>query len=157
MQVDFWTTNCELANQLPAGTLLQAYSTSSLHNDTIKLLTGTTGGRNRPSSLHRVQTYRYALMTHQRIVTLEDIKAFFHHELGLLLESVLIRKGVATGNTLKEGLMRTVDITIHPAADCTLTQAEWGVVLEGLRQKLIYRSGQVSVYRLFLANVTPQV
>ena len=157
MQVDFWTTNCELANQIPANTPLQAYSTSSLQNDSIKLLTTTTGGRNRPSSLHRVQTYRYALMTHQRIVTLEDIKAFFHHELGVMLDSVTIRKGVATGNTLKEGLMRTVDITIHPAEDCTLTQAEWGVVLEGLRQKLSHRSGQISAYRLFLTNVTPQV
>ncbi len=157
MQVDFWTTNCESANSIPAGSHLQAYSTSSLQNDSIKLLTNTTGGRSRPSALHRVQTYRYALMTHQRIVTLEDVRAFFHHELGPLLESVTIQKGVATGSTLKEGLMRTVDINVYPADDCTLTKTEWGVVLDGLLQKLIQRSGQVTPYRLFLAEVTPHV
>ncbi|GAB4049540.1 hypothetical protein [Spirosoma litoris] len=157
MQVDFWTTNCELANRIPVGTLLQAFDTSSLHNDSIRLLTTTLGGRNRPDALHRVQTYRYALMTHQRIVTLEDTRAFFHHELGPLLESVTIKKGVATGGTVKEGLMRTVDISLHPAEDCTLTQAEWNVVMEGLLQKLIHRSGQVTTYRLFLADVATQV
>lgn len=157
MQVDFWTTNCEMANRIPAGVRLQAYSAGSLQNDSIRLLTTTTGGRNRPAALHRVQTYRYALMTHQRIVTLEDIRSFFHHELGPLLDSVTIRKGVATGSTLKEGLMRTVDITIYPAKDCTLTQAEWSIVQEGLRQKLIQRSGQVTPYRLILADVTPHV
>ncbi|AKD56065.1 type VI secretion system baseplate subunit TssF [Spirosoma radiotolerans] len=157
MQVDFWTTNCELANHIPAGTSLQAYSSSSLQGESIKLLTTTLGGRSRPSALHRVQTYRYALMTHQRIVTLEDIRAFFHHELGPLLESVTIRKGVATGNTQKEGLIRTVDISLHPAEDCTLTQDEWRVMMEGLLQKLIHRSGQVTSYRLFLAQETPQV
>ena len=153
MQVDFWTTNCEQANRIPAGTLLQAYSTSGLQNDQIKLLTNTTGGRSRPGAHHRVQTYRYALMTHQRIITLEDIRAFFHHELGPLLELVTIQKGVATGSTPKEGLMRTVDITIQPAKEGNLTQAEWGVVLEGLHQKLIQRSGQITPYRLFLAQM----
>lgn len=157
MQVDFWTTHCELANRIPAGTRLQAYSAGGLNSESIRLLTTTTGGRSRPSALHRVQTYRYALMTHQRIVTLEDIRAFFHHELGPLLESVTIRKGVATGSTHKEGLMRTVDITIHPAEDATLTHSEWGVVLEGMRQKLIQRAGQVTPYRLFLAETAPNV
>lgn len=153
MQVDFWTTNCEGANRIPAGTLLQAYNTSGLQNDRIKLLTTTIGGRSRPGPLHRVQTYRYALMTHQRIITLEDVRAFFHHELGPLLESVTIRKGVATGSTPKEGLMRTVDITIQPAREGSLTVTEWGVVLEGLHQKLIQRSGQITPYRLFLAQL----
>lgn len=157
MQVDFWTTNCELANRIPAGTTLQAYSSNSLQNESIKLLTTTLGGRSRPSALHRVQTYRYALMTHQRIVTLEDIRAFFHHELGGLLESVTIQKGVATGNTQKEGLIRTVDISLYPAEDCTLTQDEWHVMMEGLLQKLIHRSGQVTSYRLFLAQETPHL
>ncbi|GAB3726446.1 hypothetical protein [Spirosoma lituiforme] len=157
MQVDFWTTNCELANRIPAGTSLQAYSSNSLHSESIKLLTTTLGGRSRPSALHRVQTYRYALMTHQRIVTLEDIRAFFHHELGGLLDSVTIRKGVATGNTQREGLIRTVDISLHPAEDCTLTPDEWRVMMEGLHQKLIHRSGQVTAYRLFLTQATPQV
>ena len=157
MQVDFWTTNCELANRIPAGTTLQAYSSNSLQNESIKLLTTTLGGRSRPSALHRVQTYRYALMTHQRIATLEDIRAFFHHELGDLLESVTIKKGVATGNTQKEGLIRTVDISLYPAYDCTLTQEEWQVMMEGLLQKLIHRSGQVTSYRLFLAQETPHL
>ena len=157
MQVDFWTTNCELANRIPAGTRLQPYSAGGLQSESIRLLTTTTGGRNRPSALHRVQAYRYALMTHQRIITLEDIRAFFHHELGPLLNSVTIRKGVATGSTHKEGLMRTVDIWINPSDDCTLTHSEWGVVLEGLHQKLIQRSGQVTPYRLFLAEVTSTI
>ncbi|SOD90072.1 type VI secretion system baseplate subunit TssF [Spirosoma fluviale] len=153
MQVDFWTTTCELANNIPAGTYLQAYNTNTLAGDSIKLLTSTTGGRNRPSALHRVQTYRYALMTHQRIITQEDIRAFFFHELGPLLKGVTIQKGVAIGKTVKEGLMRTVDIIVKPAEDCTLTELEWKVVMESVHQKLIQRSGQVTTYRLFLDEV----
>lgn len=157
MQVDFWTTNCELANRIPAGTPLQPFNTDSVNSDSIRLLTGTNGGRDRPSAMHRVQTYRYALMSHQRLVTQEDVRAFFHYELGALLDSVTIRKGVAIGQTQKEGLMRTVDITLQPATDSTLTPAEWKVVLEGLQQKLVQRSGQVTPYRLFLAEPTPAV
>jgi hypothetical protein len=157
MQVDFWTTNCELANRIPAGTPLQPFNTDSVNSDSIRLLTGTTGGRDRPSAMHRVQTYRYALMSHQRLVTQEDVRAFFHYELGALLDSVTIRKGVAIGQTQKEGLMRTVDITLHPVADSTLTPDEWKVVLEGLQQKLVQRSGQVTPYRLFLAEPTSVV
>ncbi|GAB3027309.1 hypothetical protein [Spirosoma pulveris] len=153
MQVDFWTTTCELANNIPAGTYLQAYNTNTLAGDSIRLLTGTTGGRSRPSALHRVQTYRYALMTHQRIITQEDIRAFFYHELGPLLKGVTIQKGVAIGKTVQEGLMRTVDIIVKPAEDCTLTESEWKVVMESVLQKLIQRSGQVTTYRLFLDEV----
>ncbi|QJW91633.1 hypothetical protein HNV11_20730 [Spirosoma taeanense] len=150
MQVNFWTTNCELANRIPAGTMLQPFNTNSIHSDSIRFLTGTTGGRNRPSAMHQVQTYRYALMTHQRLVTQEDVRSFFHYELGTLLASVTISKGVAIGLTQKEGLIRTIDITLHPASDSALSPEEWKVVLEGLQQKLVQRSGQVMPYRLFL-------
>ncbi len=149
MQVDFWVTNCELANQIPAGSRLQVFNTDLIKPDSALLLTTSTGGRNRPSAMHRADTYRYAIMSRQRIVTQEDVTSFLRAELGPLLESLSIKKGVAIGATPKEGLMRTVDIFLKPPANDQLTPDEWEITLEGLRQKLIDQSGQVTQYRLF--------
>lgn len=149
MQVDFWITNCELANQIPAGSRLEVFNTDLIKTESALLLTTSTGGRNRPSAMHRVATYRYALMSRQRLVTQEDVISFLHAELGPLLMSVSIRKGVAIGATPKEGLMRTVDIFLTPPPNDPLSPDEWEITLEGLRQKLIDRSGQVTQYRLF--------
>jgi len=149
MQVDFWTTNCELANQIPAGSRLEVFNTDLLKTNSALLLTTSTGGRNRPSAMHRVSTYRYAILSRQRLVTQEDVISFLQAELGPLLESVSIRKGVAIGTTSKEGLMRTVDIYLTPPQTDLLSADEWEITLEGLRQKLIDRSGQVTQFRLF--------
>ena len=149
MQVDFWTTNCELANQIQAGSRLEVFNTDLIKTNSALLLTTSTGGRNRPSAMHRVASYRYALLSRQRLVTQEDVISFLRAELGPLLASVSIRKGVAIGATPKEGLMRTVDIYLTPPLTDPLTADEWEITLEGLRQKLIVRSGQVIQYRLF--------
>ncbi|TAE24139.1 MAG: hypothetical protein EAZ91_20995 [Cytophagales bacterium] len=154
MQVDFWTTNCELANQIPAGSRLEVFNTDLIRPDSALLLTTSTGGRNRPTAMHRVSTYRYALLSRQRLVTQEDVISFLHAELGPLLQSVSIRKGVSIGTSAKEGLMRTVDVFLTPPSTDPLTPDEWEITLEGLRQKLIDRSGQVIQYRLFGPHTT---
>ena len=152
LEVSYWTTDCEDANNLRAGTELQPYDITYLAGHQPVLLTATTGGQNRLRAANQLDAYRYALLSHDRIVTNEDICAFMKAELGPLLGHVSISKGVMVGTPAKQGFVRTVDINLMPAADAVLSQEEWERLCNSLKTKLVSRSAQVSQYRLFVSS-----
>jgi hypothetical protein len=151
LEVSYWTTDCEDANNLRIGTELQPYDISYLAGRQPVLLTTTTGGQNRLRAANQLDAYRYALLSHDRIVTNEDICAFIKTELGSLLSHVSISKGVVVGAAAKQGFVRTIDINLTPAAGALLSEEEWKSLCEGLKTKLVSRSAQVSQYRLFVS------
>lgn len=151
LEVSYWTSECEDGNNLRAGTELQPYDIAYLAGQPPMLLTTTTGGQNRQRAANQLDAYRYALLSHDRIVTDEDICAFMKTELGSLLGAVSISKGVAVGTLAKQGFVRTIDVNLVPAAGALLSPAEWQDLCNGLEAKLSSRSAQVSQYRLVVA------
>ncbi|OUJ74799.1 type VI secretion system baseplate subunit TssF [Hymenobacter crusticola] len=148
LEVSYWTTDCEYGNNLQAGTALQPYDITYLLGSESILLTTSTGGQNRRGAASQLEAYRYALMSHERLVTSEDIRSFVLVELGHLLTDVSIRRGVMVGDSAKQGFIRTIDVCLTPAPDCMLREADWEVLCAGLKTKLVSRSGQVSPYRI---------
>jgi hypothetical protein len=151
LEVSYWTTDCEDANNLHVGTELQPYDITYLSGHQPVLLTTTSGGQNRLRAANQLDAYRYALLSHDRIVTNEDIRAFMKAELGPLLSQVTISKGVMVGTPAKQGFVRTIDINLTPAESTLLSQEEWESLCDGLKSKLVSRSAQVSQYRLFVS------
>jgi hypothetical protein len=151
LEVSYWTTDCEDANNLHVGTELQPYDITYLSGHQPVLLTTTSGGQNRLRAANQLDAYRYALLSHDRIVTNEDIRAFMKAELGPLLSQVTISKGVMVGTPAKQGFVRTIDINLTPAESALLSQEEWESLCDGLKSKLVSRSAQVSQYRLFVS------
>lgn len=150
MHLEYWTTQGTLPMQLRTGTILLEAEGSSLKADSLRLITRPVGGKLQPPAAGRLQAYKYALMTRDRIVTEEDIRLFVHYELGDRLGEVSIRKGVMISSHPKEGLRRTIDVVLKPSRPGAITPEEWTHLSRELSEKLETRSSVQSNYRVLL-------
>jgi hypothetical protein len=150
-EVDYWITNCELANNLKSGTSLNAYSSQGFDPKNTVLLTPTYGGKREPVASEKANMYKYILTTNDRIVTIHDIINFCRMEMGDLLSDIEVKKGVAVSNIPKEGLIRTTDIFIklQPVLNDSTDYANLG---GNLKNKLLEKSPDTYNYRVFINN-----
>jgi hypothetical protein len=108
----YWTTSGKAANHLKAGTSLQLYKGGALENNTALLITTTQGGRNKLGPTESLLAYKSALLSKDRLVTQEDVKAFCAYQLGERAGQIEIRKGVMIHPDPQQGYTRTVDVLI---------------------------------------------
>lgn len=149
--VKYWTTNCELGNDVQAGVSLQPNTDTYLDPKALALVATTYGGRQEPKNRGRIDLYKYSLSTHGRILTNNDIAAFCKKELGELLEHTEIRNGVEISRIPKEGLIRTKEIHLILTAriDDRLQEER----MKGdLKTKLEACSPDTFRYRIFIDN-----
>ena len=150
MYVKYWTTLAEIANHIRANTKLQLNKGLTVKQDSLILITGTVGGKNKLRADERLQAFRYGIMTRNRIITKEDIRNFCFYELGDKLSSVEIEKGFELSPLPKETFRKTIDIILTPADDELLNAASWENFCEQLKTKLQQRSGVSNNYRILL-------
>ncbi|GAB4002280.1 hypothetical protein GCM10028807_60600 [Spirosoma daeguense] len=161
IHVEFWSTNGKQGNNIIAGTRLAVYDKRFFmrdEKDELFLVTTTAGGRDKPSILDKEQQLRQALLTRQRLVTLEDIraecKAYFFGRLGEIPVDVTVEKNFAEGLIEGAGYVRCLDVIISPLSRTTLSTAEWDAECERCRQHLANRSAMNLPYRV---RVNPQL
>ena len=150
MYVEFWTTLAEVANNLRAGTRMQQARGVKIKQDSIMLMSTTTGGRNRLKPEERLNAFRYGIMTRNRIVTKEDIRNFCYYELGERLDKVEVERGFELSRQSKEAFRRTVDVILIPSEKDSLESASWQTLCEQLKIKLQTRSGVSNDYRVMV-------
>ncbi|MGN6212724.1 hypothetical protein [Parafilimonas sp.] len=150
MYVKYWTTLAEIANHIRANTKLQLNKGLTVKQDSLVLITGTVGGKNKLRADERLQAFRYGIMTRNRIITKEDIRNFCFYELGEKLSNVEIEKGFELSPLPKETFRKTIDIILTPADDELLNAASWENFCEQLKTKLQQRSGVSNNYRILL-------
>jgi len=110
--VEFYTTNGTAANNIRMGSRLQEYGNIHVQPNSITLVTNTQGGKDRLSIDEKINQYRYHLLSHNRIVTPEDIKALCRFILGKELKNVAVTKGVTLLPGGAAGYSRSIDIRI---------------------------------------------
>lgn len=110
--LEFFTTNGSTANNIRMGSRMQEYGSVQFQPNTITLLSNTQGGKDRLSIDEKINLYRYHLLTRNRIVTPEDIKALCKMVMGKELKEVSITKGVSVKPGASEGYSRTIDLKI---------------------------------------------
>ncbi|GAA0543318.1 type VI secretion system baseplate subunit TssF [Chitinophaga japonensis] len=148
--ISFYTTNGAAANNIRMGSRLQEYGTVQVQPGSITLLTNTQGGKDRLSIDEKINLYRYHLLTHNRIVTPEDIKALCRHILGKELQSVAVTKGV-TLLPGSHGYGRSIDVRImltRPAD--TYANGSLNYLKEELLMQLQEHSPNHYPYRIFM-------
>jgi hypothetical protein len=123
--IEFWATNGEDANGVAAGANLEMYATKGFHRESIRLVTGTTGGRARKTSTESYYEFKKALVTRDRVVTKEDIKTFCFAHFGDRLDGVNVTKGFQISELPGEGMLRTVQVKLRPAAGSLHESEEW--------------------------------
>jgi len=148
MEVHYWLTNCTLANGIRSGSKLMRVTSSVANSGDPMLLTTTRGGRTKLQAFDRVNAYKYALTTRNRLVTREDLKSFCSYYLGKQVKHVEIRKGLQPGRLSKEGLVTTFDIVLYPTEEAT--GAHWDVICSDLLSQITTRCMDGVRYRVRL-------
>jgi hypothetical protein len=111
--IKYWSTCGDKGNDIKAGTSMQVYHTNSPYHTTCTLVTTTTGGRNRLSASESITAYKSALLSRDRLISLEDIKIFCRLQMGAIARHIEVTKGVMVPRQVSQGFNRTIDVTIR--------------------------------------------
>ncbi|MBN8825505.1 MULTISPECIES: hypothetical protein [unclassified Spirosoma] len=123
--IEYWTCDGEAANRLPAGSRLTPYADNNLRKDGGFLITTTTGGRERPKESEKITQYKRALLTRNRVVTLEDVRVSCQAELGHHLQSVHVERSFRIDPLPTNGFQRCIRVSLQPSARSSFSPADW--------------------------------
>lgn len=152
--VEFYTTNGTAANNIRMGTRLQEYGNIHVQPNSITLVTNTQGGKDRLSIDEKINQYRYHLLSHNRIVTPEDIKALCRYILGNELKTVAVTKGVTLLPGGAAGYSRSIDIRIMLAKPMDkYNNGSLAYLKDELLTQLREHSANNYPYRIFMNDV----
>jgi hypothetical protein len=138
MYVDYWSTNCELANGLHYGTVLNPLEFTPLEKNSCIFLKATKGGRAIPKNEDMLSAYKLSLTTHGQLYSAMDYENYCRMKFSNKISSVKIRRGVACSKKTSDGLVRTIDICLTPSPEYRdvlhdpVTQGELKLELEKL-------------------------
>ncbi|MDN4012681.1 type VI secretion system baseplate subunit TssF [Chryseobacterium gambrini] len=132
----FWITHSTLANHMRPGTELS----NQLKSQTLVLLTETIGGAEEQKGTDSIQTYKYALTTRDKIISLEDVKNYCRMVLKDELKEVKVTRGTMISNKPKEGFIRTVEVEIIPQNYSFYGRAYWENMANVLRNQIISKA-----------------
>ncbi|MGI9544840.1 MAG: hypothetical protein ACR2MX_16370, partial [Cyclobacteriaceae bacterium] len=150
--LEYWSTKGKQANNLRSGSKLNNYRGADIKEESAVLLRTSSGGRDRLDMEGRLNAYRKALLSRQRIVTSEDVKALCYSRFEDQAEKVEIQKNFSSALSSKEGLQRTLDVLITPAKDTKLKTSDWDYLCEDLLITLKERSSNILPYRVIVSN-----
>ena len=149
--VDYWITNCEIANNIKSGSLLFPYNNTFVETNRIFSMSQTIGGRSSARTNNTLDMYKYVLTSRDHIYTSEDIVNFCYSEFGDVILSAEVKKGVQVSSKPKEGLIRTIDVfvSLKPVFDQNKSEVE---VKDKLINKLMEKSPDSYNYRVFITK-----
>jgi|APHig6443717817_1056837.scaffolds.fasta_scaffold33552_2 hypothetical protein len=150
--VEFWSINGTYANNIRTGTMLNVYRADDLDYNTARLMTTTAGGKEKPNTEARINTYRRALQSGERIVTREDIKALCFEYFGESVSHVTIEKGIEKGNNKSEGFIRTMDVCLFFRKGLEPNPSEQNAIRHKLLILLESRSANVFPFRIIIKS-----
>ena len=148
--LEYWSSNGEAANRVAAGSQLRIHDGHYL--DEVRLLSTTSGGRERPRPEERTHALRRNLLARNRLVTLADIKAACWDELGRQLAAVEVTKGFQTGATPTAGFVRCIRVCLTPAEPSRLSAPEWQRAAQQLQVTLEGQSSMNLPYEVLVQS-----
>ncbi|MBW6459070.1 MAG: type VI secretion system baseplate subunit TssF [Bacteroidales bacterium] len=147
VEVSYYLTCGSLGNGIMKGMHIN-YESAELLRDRILLMTTTMGGTDRKKDEELIRSFRYALLTRGKIVTMEDIRALTEAQFGRFAESIDVKKGAAMSPDYGSGLQRVIEITVRLKRDSQLTPEEIKYLKDDLEQQLVERSTNVMPFRV---------
>lgn len=150
--VEYWGTNGDFANAVRAGMKLIPFSGYEVRNESVVLMSNTTGGRDNLSNSETLQAFRKALMSRGRVVTPNDMKLLVQQELGNRVSDVQVRKGIAISKDRREGFIRNVEVIITPTASENTSSDQWDVITSSIETMLNFETSGFYPIRVSLAG-----
>lgn len=149
--VSYWSTAGLLGNHIPGGSVGETRSVD-VKSGAIVSITSSFGGTNKPSEQEKLYAFRSQLLSRDRLVTQEDIKAACYAELGDTVARVEVKKGYQHHPAPTHGLMRVMEVVLTPA-DEKLSDEAWAKISEELRMNLDHRSSVFLPIRVRVASL----
>jgi len=150
--VDYWTTNGEVANNIKSGADIEVYKAIGIKQKGSYLLTTTFDGKNNLSMEERLNSYRRSLLSRDRVVTKEDIKALCYELYNDKIESVEIKKGYVKNIEVNKGMTQCIEIQLHPNKAIKFEQKEWDSLRSNLLLFLEKKSVNIFPYKIKIVN-----
>ncbi|WP_062061871.1 type VI secretion system baseplate subunit TssF [Aquimarina longa] len=150
--LEYWTTNGEKANQIKPGSTLEIYKGTDLKQKGGFFLTPTFQGKNNLTMDERLYTYRRALLSRNRIVTKEDVKALCYELCGDKIEKITIRKGFKTNIKANKGLIPSIEILLTVSKRIKTSELEWESIKSNILSVLEKQSLNVFPYYITIIN-----
>jgi len=151
--IKFWSTNGVTGNSIKAGSKLTLSNGSSVVPNSAMLLTTSTGGKMPMDEGEKITAFKRSIITHDRIVTQQDIEMFCNHEIGNLMGKIEIKKGWRTSLHHKQSFLRVLEVLITPKSKDQISEEEWSDLAIELQHKIESASnGLMPVYVKFILN-----
>jgi hypothetical protein len=148
--VEYWSCNGALANRLPVGSKMIPYKSSNTKSNTVFFITSTYGGRDKFNDAEKINQFKRFLLSHARVVTMEDLKLFMQTALGKTARDIQYKKIYVKGRRPMEGFIRCLQIEVVPEPG-SLEPEEWNERLRDLTLTLEKQSANHIPYRINLA------
>jgi hypothetical protein len=151
--IKYWSTNGQEGNNIKAGSRLQLYKGGSVNGSKAQLISTTIGGRNKLNTTEGILAYKSALLSKDRLSTVEDIKTFCFYQLGNRLDKVEIKRGTMIHPDEVQGYIKTTDIFIylHKKSYNELAEKnELSFWRDNLKLLLEAKSAAFTQYRVFI-------
>ncbi|MFA6059903.1 MAG: hypothetical protein WC756_16980 [Taibaiella sp.] len=136
IQIDYWVTQGIEANNIRPGTGFICQNNPDIEPQDAVLLSESFGGREPLQAGERLDMYRYALGSRNRLITQEDIRNFCKSELGKKLKEVKFSKGLELSPHPKQGYIRILEVHLVAANIHELNREEWDHIANMLLIKI---------------------
>jgi hypothetical protein len=154
--ITYWSTTGGQANDIKSGTSLMSYKTSGLYQANCTLVSTTMGGRDRLSATESITAYKSALLSRDRLISMEDIKVFCQVQMGNMAKEIEVTKGVMVPRSVSQGFARTIDVTIRIDRKSYMDAQEKNRLpfwKENLVMQLTKRSAGLTPFRVFIEQM----
>ncbi len=150
--VEYWITNGEDANQIKSGNTLNIYQGSDLKQKGSMFLTSTFQGKNNLGMEERLNAYRRALLSRNRIVTKEDVKALCYELCSNKVKEVEVSKGFKTDIHISKGLIPCIEVVLYANPEEKISNIEWDSLKSNILSILEQQSLNVFPYKITIIN-----
>ncbi|MBL0104966.1 MAG: type VI secretion system baseplate subunit TssF [Bacteroidetes bacterium] len=150
--VRFTTTNGNNGNHVKAGSKLINYSGTEVRPESLMFISASTGGKDALNENERIMAYKKAMLSHDRIVTEQDIRLACFHELGTLVKNVIVKKSWKAPLQKKQGIQRILEVILYPSKSQQLSQEEWADLARGIKSKIELQSTGIIPLNIVIYN-----
>ncbi|WP_108803061.1 type VI secretion system baseplate subunit TssF [Aquimarina sp. Aq107] len=150
--VEYWTTSGEDANQIKSGNSLSIYQGSDLKQKGSMFLTSTFQGKNNLGMEERLNAYRRALLSRNRIVTREDVKALCYELCSNKVIEVKVSKGFKTDIHVSKGLIPCIEVKLLENKKENTSSVEWDSLKSNILSILEQQSLNVFPYKITVVS-----
>lgn len=148
--VDYWTTIGEIANNIKANSPIFVYKGADINPKNCFLVTTSLGGKDKLSTQEKIYKYRRAVLSQDRVVTIQDVKALCYDIAGNMISNVEIEKKFLVGNSEYEGRIPNMVITLYKKKGSNRSQQEWELISSNILSILEEKSHNILPYKIEL-------